>query len=115
MLLDTSGLLCLLNDADPKHSASVAHYSRATILVTHSLVVSELVALATSRRLRRSKVLIYISDMLSNPRVDCIWADEPLMRNGLQLLEVRADKKYSLCDAVSFLIMRDRGIMDALT
>ena len=25
------------------------------------------------------------------------------------------DKSYSLCDAVSFILMRDRGILDALT
>jgi predicted nucleic acid-binding protein len=34
---------------------------------------------------------------------------------AMTLLEERPDKTYSLCDAVSFLLMRQRGITDALT
>jgi predicted nucleic acid-binding protein len=34
---------------------------------------------------------------------------------ALSLLRQRMDKSYSLCDAVSFLLMRERGITDPLT
>jgi predicted nucleic acid-binding protein len=30
-------------------------------------------------------------------------------------VEARADKSYSLCDALSFVLMRDRSIQQALT
>jgi len=33
----------------------------------------------------------------------------------MDLLTARPDKAYSLCDAVSFVLMRDRGVWDALT
>jgi uncharacterized protein len=33
----------------------------------------------------------------------------------MDLLERRPDKSYSLCDAVSFILMRRRGITEALT
>jgi predicted nucleic acid-binding protein len=33
----------------------------------------------------------------------------------LELLRLRLDKSYSLCDAVSFILMRDHQINDALT
>jgi predicted nucleic acid-binding protein len=33
----------------------------------------------------------------------------------MDLLNARMDKDYSLCDAVSFLVMRERGITAALT
>jgi predicted nucleic acid-binding protein len=33
----------------------------------------------------------------------------------MTLLRAQPDKNYSLCDAVSFLLMRTRGIQDALT
>jgi predicted nucleic acid-binding protein len=115
MLLDTSGLLCLLNEADPKHIEAIAQYQSATTRVTHSLVIAELVTLATSRRLNRPKVLAYISDILSNPAIKHVWVDEMIFKGGIQLLAARQDKTYSLCDAVSFLVMRDRGIFDALT
>jgi predicted nucleic acid-binding protein len=38
-----------------------------------------------------------------------------LHRQAVQLLVDRDDKTYSLCDAVSFIVMRDFGITDALT
>ena len=33
----------------------------------------------------------------------------------MELLENRLDKNYSLCDAVSFVVMRERGFIEALT
>jgi uncharacterized protein len=38
-----------------------------------------------------------------------------LHRQALQLLENRQDKTYSLCDAVSFVIMREWNLLEALT
>jgi predicted nucleic acid-binding protein len=46
---------------------------------------------------------------------DLVWVDEPLHREALSLLFARPDKAYSLCDAVSFVVIRQRGIGDALT
>jgi predicted nucleic acid-binding protein len=40
---------------------------------------------------------------------------ETLHRRALEVLLARLDKTYSLCDAVSFVLMRERGIMEALT
>ena len=33
----------------------------------------------------------------------------------MDLLHKRLDKSYSLCDAVSFVLMRERRILEALT
>lgn len=33
----------------------------------------------------------------------------------MTLLDHRSDKTYSLCDAVSFVLMHERGILEALT
>lgn len=44
-----------------------------------------------------------------------MWVNEPLHRGAVALLKARPDKAYSLCDAVSFLLMRERGLIDALT
>jgi predicted nucleic acid-binding protein len=38
-----------------------------------------------------------------------------LKQEAVRLLEARLDKSYSLCDAVSFVLMRQRGLHDALT
>jgi uncharacterized protein len=38
-----------------------------------------------------------------------------LHRDGLALLQARPEKSYSLCDAVSFVVMRNSTIGKALT
>jgi len=53
MFLDTSGLLCLHYKTEPLHSQALAEYRKSTILLTHSYVIAEYVALANARRFTR--------------------------------------------------------------
>ena len=115
MLLDTSGLLCLLHRAEPFHDQARAAYEAASRRLTHDYVLAELIALATVRRLPRQSVLAFVGDLLGNPDIETLWVDEPLHREALQLLSERQDKAYSLCDAVSFVLMRERDLTEALT
>lgn len=115
MLLDTSGLLCLHYQTEPFHAQSCAAYKRATVRLTHSYIIAEYVALANARRFQRSFVLDFVVDLLDNPDIETVWVDEPLHRAAVELLMIRQDKTYSLCDSVSFVLMRQRGITDALT
>jgi predicted nucleic acid-binding protein len=115
VFLDTSGLLCYLHKNEPCHQEAVQRLNHATIALTHSYVLAELVALALIRRFPRIAVLNFIIDLLENPDIQTIWVDELLHRKALQLLIDRQDKTYSLCDAVSFVLMRHYQMMDALT
>ena len=54
-------------------------------------------------------------DLLDNPDIETVWVDEQLHREAMQLLIDRQDKTYSLCDAVSFVLMRQRKTTTALT
>ena len=47
--------------------------------------------------------------------IEVAWVDEALHRSAFALLLDRSDKGYSLCDAVSFVLMRRGGLDDALT
>jgi uncharacterized protein len=116
MLLDTSGLLCFLHQDELHHAAAVEYLTQAKgILLTHNYILAELVALALVRRLPRSIVLSYLQELQTNPKVEIVWVDELLHQAAMNLLQTRQDKSYSLCDAVSFVLMRQRGITDALT
>ena len=115
MLLDTSGLLCLHYPAEPLHTVACAAYQKSLVRLTHSYIVAEYVALATARRFPRSPVLTFVADLLSDPDIDTVWVDEPLHRAAIDLLMERQDKTYSLCDAVSFVLMRQRGMAEALS
>jgi len=115
MLLDTSGLLCLHHRAEPQHAQARTAYHAAAVRLTHNYVLAEFVALANARRLPRAAVLAFLADLLDNPDIETVWVSEALHREAVALLVARPDKSYSLCDAVSFVLMRYRSINEALT
>ncbi len=115
MLLDTSGLLCLYAQGEPFHTQAVQAYRSAQLRVTHSYILAEYVALATARRFSRLPVLEFLEDLMQNPDIDIVWVDEGLHRAAAALLLARIDKGYSLCDAVSFVVMQQRNLFEALT
>ena len=115
MLLDTSGLLCLHNRAEPFHGHARTLYHAAHVRLTHSYVLAEFVALAHARRLPRVAALTLMVDLVGNPDIATVWVDESLHREAMALLLARQDKTYSLCDAVSFVLMRQRHLTEALT
>lgn len=115
MLLDTSGLFCLFHGDEPYHVSARAAYKAAVKRLTHSYVLAEFVALAETRRLPRPAVLRYLRDLLLNPTIEVVWVDRELNDLSMALLFKRLDKTYSLCDAVSFILMRQRGLNEALT
>lgn len=115
MLLDTSGLLCLHFSTEPLHTQACIEYQKATMRLTHNYVIAEYVALANARRFPRASVLDFVVDLLSNPDIEAVWVDESIHRAAVELLTLRQDKTYSLCDAVSFVLMRQRGVSEALT
>jgi len=115
MLLDTSGLFCLLHKREPEHVTAKRIYAHARTRLTHNYVLDELVSLAHIRRIPRRDTLNFSQQLLNDSMVETVWIDEALHRQALDLLFARPDKTHSLCDAVSFVLMRERGETDALT
>lgn len=115
MLIDTSGWFCLLDDKDWRHKDALAIYRSHQRRVTHSFVLSELIGLATSKWRSLSKILTYVEDILRDENVSIIWVDEATTRQALNLLHTRQDKSWSLCDAVSFIVMDELNLTEALT
>ena len=115
MLLDTSGLLCLLNPAERAHSQTRELIGTARSLMTHNYVLAELVALAHSRRMRRAPTLQFLSVMAARRLGKVVFVDSALHDDAVQLLMRRLDKEWSLCDAISFLLMERHGETEALT
>jgi predicted nucleic acid-binding protein len=115
MLLDTSGLLSLLDTRERFHQKASSEYARATTRVTHAYVVAELVALARARGLPSGVVLPFIMDLIANPDIETIWPDQALTSRAIAILLARQGRGYSLCDAVSFLVMRAKNLQEALS
>ena len=115
MLLDTSGLYCFFDDSDARHHEAVALFRAADVLLTHDYVLAEFIPLCQTRGLQRNKTLEFVRVLLANQLLEIVWTNEGHYAQALALLEARMDKTYSLCDAVSFVLMRERGILEALT
>jgi len=85
-------------------------------LVTTNYVLAELVALLTSPlRVPRPVQLRYIDALRSAPYVDVVPIDAPTDAAAWALLKSRPDKDWSLVDVTSFVVMRQRGLTEALT
>ena len=115
MLLDTSGLLCCFDASDSRHLQAIQAYSNASVRLTHNYVIAEFIALSQARSMPRPQSLAFAADILTDTEVEVVWVDPALHQEAMKLLQTRLDKTYSLSDAVSFTIMSQRNLLDALT
>lgn len=72
-------------------------------------------SLGTARGIPRRKVLDFARGLPELKFIDFVFVHDELHEMALDLLTERPDKDWSLCDAVSFILMRDWEIQDALT
>lgn len=115
MLIDTSGLMCLFDVRDIRHPHAVNFFDKAPKLISHNYVLAEFVALAIARRAPISQALRFIETVEASNEGEVVWIDRALHDEAMRLLKERPDKAWSLCDAVSFLIMSEVGLLEALT
>ncbi len=78
-------------------------------------MLAELVALCNARRINPKAALDFAEEVERSGDIEIVWIGPTEHRAGIELLTKRPDKAYSLCDAVSFVLMRRRGLTDALT
>jgi len=113
--LYTSGLFAYHHKDESTHEEAKTLFRAEPRKLTHSYVLSELVTLAYVRGIPRASTIGFVTELIEHPEVETVWIDERLHPNAMALLLARPDKSYSLCDAMSFVLMKERGISDALT
>jgi len=115
LFLDTAGLLCIFDRADSRHQIANDFFRQAKSLITSNYVLAEFLPLVMSRKLHRTSSLFFLRNLILLPRLKLVWIDETIHHKAMLLIENRLDKNYSICDAVSFVVMRERRITEALT
>jgi predicted nucleic acid-binding protein len=112
---DTFFFIALISARDAAHSKVAAVASSQTRpLVTTSFVLTE-VADGLAATPDRPLFEQLLSDMRSDQGSTVVPATQELFERGVQLYMARPDKEWSLTDCISFVVMKDRGISDALT
>lgn len=100
-------------DACHERAKSVAGSHRGGT-VTTAWVLTE-VADALSHRRDRGGAVRFIETLRADPDCRIVPASQELFERGWELYVERQDKDWSLTDCISFVVMHDEGITEALT
>lgn len=92
-----------------------AAYGSNVGIYTSDHIIAELVALLTARNVPRPRVIREVEVILSDQRVEKLYTDRLVLQNAWDVLKQRADKQWSLVDAISLVWMGRYGISEALT
>jgi len=112
---DTFYFLALLNRRDLAHQRAIAASRKPGLtLLTTEFVLLE-IADALCKPHQRDEVLAVWKLMETDPACRLIRASSDLLARGKKLYRERADKKWPLTDCISFVVMQDEGIQEALT
>lgn len=118
LFVDTAYLHAVLNLRDQWHESAVRWEARLAV-TRHHLVTTELVLLeignAHSKVRLRSQGVRAIDLLRSNAWVEVIPSSPELFAAGFDLYRNRPDKNWGQTDCCSFVAMRERGPMAALT
>lgn len=114
-LIDTSFIVALVSETDEDHEKAV---ELSLQLAGKPLIVTDAVILEIGNSLsRRYKQLCIktIENFFDSPEIEVMQFDETLFDKGFELYKSHADKTWGLVDCISFVVMREQGITDALT
>ena len=112
---DTYYFIGLVNPNDRAHRRAIEYSQRERpSLLTTAWVMTELAdGLArTQNRELFSRILFQTEQEPSNLLVA---ASDELFRKGIARYDQRSDKSWSLTDCISFVVMEEHGVTEALT
>ena len=104
-----------LNRHDQHHERVLAFSQdfRARLLTTDLVLMEVADALAKSEC--RTRIRDFIRHLHQSPACEVIATSRELQDRALDLYHQHRDKSWTLTDCVSFVVMRERGLTDALT
>lgn len=115
LFLDTAYPLALLNRRDQHHNAAKSLFERVQsaqeVWTTEAVLLEVGDALS---RLSRSAAAGFIRNCYAEKNMRIESVSTQLLR-AVDLYERRSDKTWGLTDCLSFVVMQDNGLTDALT
>lgn len=108
----------MLNGVDRLHAAATSIYRERLAAgwdaITHSGVILEVGNSLSSVRLRAKAAGLH-ERLAASSRITVVWLTEELHEAGWQLYAARPDKDWGIVDCISFGLMQQRGLSEALT
>ncbi|MBE9058455.1 type II toxin-antitoxin system VapC family toxin [Sphaerospermopsis sp. LEGE 08334] len=118
VFLDTSFAIALSSLTDQNHlmAVQIANQLEAnkTRLVTTQPILLE-IGNALSKQKYRIAAIQLLESLEADPNIEVVLLTKELYTEALNLFKQREDKEWGLVDCISFIVMQNRGITDALT
>lgn len=118
VFLDTGYAIALSVESDEHHELAVELAEQLeteqTRLVTTRAILLEIGNALSKERYRKAAVEL-LDSLEQDPSVEIIPLSEELFAQALELFRNRPDKEWGLVDCVSFIVMQEHGMTEALT
>jgi predicted nucleic acid-binding protein len=115
ILLDTVFVQALLNRRDQYHRQAKAMLPRvrgaAKVWVTEAVLIEVGNALSAYNRVASVQ---FIEQCYRTANMHVVSVDTSLLLRALQLYHSRLDKSWGLTDCISFVVMQEQGLKDAM-
>ena len=114
---DSGYWIALLNPKDDKNESA----QRATenvvgrkIVTTEMVFVEVFAHVSKQGQLARNGAVRMLNDVRNDPNVEIVAQTQRQFNEAAEMYAKRPDQSYSLTDCASFLLMKERGIREAL-
>ena len=118
VFLDTSYAVALSSPGDENHkrAAELADELEAsnTQFVTTRAILLE-IGNALSKVRYRAAAIRLLTALENDQNVEIVSASDELYRQAFEIYRDRVDKEWGLIDCISFVVMVEHGLTDALT
>jgi len=115
IFVDTSYFLALLNSHDEFHERTsiMADQINSRLITTEAVLTEIGNALAKSQW--RELAVDTLNDLRDDEDVEILSISSEVFSKALNFYSSRMDKEWGLTDCISFVVMEDRKLTDALT
>jgi predicted nucleic acid-binding protein len=113
--LDAAFYIALSSSRDQNHliARQFAGSFTGRVITTEDVLTE--VANFLSHPVHREKTVKLLEELRADPKTEVISSSHELWDRGLDLYARRPDKGWSLTDCISFAVMTERGLTEALT
>jgi predicted nucleic acid-binding protein len=113
--VDTSFVIALVNKRDQYHLRALelsSQFERRPLITTDAALLE--IGNALVKNFRAASVQV-ISEFLASREIQIVNLYPDLFHKGFALYRSHLDKTWGLIDCVSFIVMRESGILNSLT